>query len=47
MREHFSIFKENNNLFDITLKDVETVSGKFDNIIKWVKIVRGEIEKTF
>jgi hypothetical protein len=47
MQEHFKIFKENGNYFDITLKDVETISNKTENVNKWVKIVREEIEKCF
>ncbi|MBQ8953415.1 MAG: hypothetical protein IJ048_04820 [Clostridia bacterium] len=47
MREHFAIFKENNNIFDITLKDVETVSHQPENIRRWVEIVRQEIERAF
>lgn len=47
MREHFEIFKANNNHFDITLKDVETVNYQPENIRKWVDIVRDEIDKCF
>lgn len=47
MREHFAIFKENGNLFDITLKDVETVNREPQNISRWVQIVREEIENCF
>jgi len=47
MREHFETFKENNNYFDITLKDVETINKKPENVIKWVKIVREEIDRCF
>ncbi len=45
MREHFQIFKENKNTFDITLKDVETVNHQPKNIIRWVQIVRDELER--
>lgn len=44
MREHFQIFKENHNMFDITLKDVETVNHQPDNVRRWTQIVREEIE---
>lgn len=44
MRKHFRIFKENGNIFDITLKDVETVNHQPENIKRWVQIVREEIE---
>ncbi len=43
MREHFEIFKANNNHFDITLKDVETVSHHPENVKRWTEIVREEI----
>ena len=47
MRQHFAYFKENNNVFDITLKDVETVSRHPENVKKWVEIVRQEIDRCF
>jgi len=47
VREAFDIFKKNNCHFDITLKDVETVGHQPENVAKWVKIVREEIEKAF
>ena len=47
MREHFAIFKENHNHFDITLKDVETVAGQPENVKRWVSIVREEIDRAF
>lgn len=47
MQEHFEIFKENNNYFDITLKDVETVNHQPQNIKRWVEIVNEEIDKAF
>ena len=47
MREHFAIFKENNNIFDITLKDVETVSHQPQNVRRWMEIVREEIINFF
>jgi hypothetical protein len=34
-------------VFDITLKDVETIAGKPDNMIRWVKIVREIGEEVF
>ena len=47
MREHFAIFKENHNHFDITLKDVETVAHQPENVARWVRVVREEIDKAF
>jgi len=47
MRDNFKIFKKNKNHFDITLKDVETINNQPENIAKWVKIVRQEIENAF
>ncbi len=47
MRENFKAFKENDNHFDITLKDVETINHQTQNVSKWVRIVREEIEKAF
>jgi hypothetical protein len=31
---------------DITLKDVQTIAGNFDNLIEWVRIVRGIIDES-
>ena len=45
LREHFSIFKEHKNQFDITLKDVETINHQPENVKKWVTIVKEELEK--
>ena len=47
MREHFALFRANRNVFDITLKDVETVAHQPQNIARWVAIVREEIERAF
>lgn len=47
MREHFACFKLNGNRFDITLKDVETVSNRPENVRRWVEIVREEIDRAF
>ena len=47
MREHFAIFKENGNHFDITLKDVETVNHQPENVKRWTEIVREEIINFF
>jgi len=47
MRDHFAIFKENGNYFDITLKDVETVAHQPQNIKRWTEIVREEIVNAF
>ena len=45
LREAFDIFDANGCVFDITLKDVETVSGDAGALIRWCKIVRDEIER--
>ncbi len=47
MREHFAVFRENRNAFDITLKDVETVSHRPENVRRWTEIVREEIDRCF
>lgn len=47
MRHHFDIFKQNGNLFDITLKDVETVNHQPQNIARWTQVVREEILRAF
>lgn len=47
LRKNFDIFKANKSIFDITLKDVETVSGDATAIPRWTHIVRDEIEKAF
>ena len=47
MREHFAVLKECGNFFDITLKDVETVSHHPENIRRWTQIVREEITNCF
>ncbi len=47
MRSSFAIFKEQGNYFDITLKDVETISGQAPNVAKWTRIVKEEIERAF
>ena len=47
MRDAFAAFKDNGCMFDITLKDVETILGKPDNMIRWVQIVREEIDRCY
>lgn len=47
LREAFDIFDANKCVFDITLKDVETVSGDENAIVKWTRIVREEIERRY
>ncbi len=47
MREHFEVFKSNNSIFDITLKDVETINRQPQNVQRWTEIVREEIVKAF
>lgn len=47
LRETFDIFDANGCKFDITLKDVETVSRDENAIIKWTQIVRDEIDRRY
>lgn len=47
MRNAFAIFKHYGCVFDITLKDVQTISGKPQNLLRWTDIVREEIERAF
>ena len=44
-REAFQLARENKNHIDVTLKDVETVSGKLDSVKNFVKSVREVIEE--
>jgi hypothetical protein len=43
----FEILKENHCVFDVTLKDVQTIGGKPENMIRWVQIIREIGEKVF
>jgi hypothetical protein len=47
IKRDFEILKENRCAFDITLKDVETIAGKSENMIRWVEIVRDIGEEIF
>jgi len=47
IREAFDVFDSEGCAFDITLKDVETVSGDANAIITWAKVVREEIERRY
>jgi hypothetical protein len=40
VKRDFEILKENGCVFDITLKDVETIAGKSGDMIRWVELVR-------
>ena len=44
-REAFRLAHENKNHIDVTLKDVETVSGKLDSVKNFVKAVREVIDE--
>ena len=44
MRENFAHFRRHNCIFDVTLKDVETINHSPANLIRWSEIVREEIE---
>ena len=41
------VFKEHGNIFDITLKDVETIAAKPQNLTRWVELVREVTSKIF
>ena len=45
LRENFAHFKQNRCLFDVTLKDVETIHHSPEDLIRWSQIVREEIER--
>lgn len=47
IRRGIGIMKANGCKYDITLKDVETVSGRGDAIPLWTKIVRDEIDRAY
>lgn len=47
LRKNFDIFKQNNSIFDITLKDVETIKKDPNAIYTWTQIVRDEINRNF
>ncbi len=47
IRNGIDIMKQNGCKYDITLKDVETVSGDENAIIRWTDIVRDEIDKIY
>ena len=47
LREAFEVFDSEGCAFDITLKDVETVSSDGNAIIKWSDIVRDEINRRY
>ena len=47
LQQAFDIFDANGCMFDINLKDVETVSGDAGALIRWCQIVRDEIEKRY
>jgi hypothetical protein len=45
VREAFGLARENKNHIDVTLKDVETVSGNLDSVKNFVKAVREVIDE--
>ena len=47
IRNGIDIMKANNCIYDITLKDVETVSGDANAIPLWTQIVREEIDRVY
>jgi len=47
IRGGINIMKQNKCVYDITLKDVETVAGDADAIINWTRIVRDEINRAY
>ena len=47
VKRDYQILRENNCVFDITLKDVETIAEKPENMIRWVELVRQIGEEVF
>ena len=47
VKRDYEILRDNNCIFDITLKDVETISSRSENMIRWVKLVRKIGEEVF
>ena len=47
LRRVMDIFDANGCVWDITLKDLETTGGDPDAIVRWVAIVRDELEKRY
>ncbi|MCL2771708.1 MAG: hypothetical protein FWD71_00020 [Oscillospiraceae bacterium] len=47
IRGGIDLMKQNGCVYDITLKDVETVSGDASAIINWTRIVRDEINRAY
>ena len=47
LRRVMDVFDENRWVWDITLKDLETTGGDPDAIVRWVAIVRDELEKRY
>lgn len=47
LRRVMDVFDENRCVWDITLKDLETTGGDPDAIVRWVAIVRDELEKRY
>ena len=47
MRKNFAHFKRNNCIFDITLKELETINRSPENLIRWSEIVREEVENYY
>jgi hypothetical protein len=40
LKEDFHILRANGCKFDVTMKDVETIAGRPDDMVRWVRIVR-------
>ena len=47
VKRDYEILREENCAFDITLKDVETIAGKPNDMIRWVELVRQIGEEVF
>jgi hypothetical protein len=47
VKRDYQILKENNCAFDITLKDVETIACKPENMVEWVALIRQIGEEVF
>ena len=44
IRDCFNIFKKNNCVFDVCLKDIETLNGKPESLFNFIRVVNEEIE---
>ncbi len=47
VRHVIDVFDQNNCVWDVTLKDLETTGGDPNAIVRWTQIVRNELEKHY